>query len=88
MENKGSWRRVYVVESNFKLPEYTWDKDREKCLTCAHLVHKDPAMYCNKIKELLVRQRKDRQPTNTFSCIEMRTKGLCGKNARYWKARE
>lgn len=87
MVNRGRWQRVFVHDEGFKLPEYTWDKDRERCQTCAYLVYRDPAMHCTKIKELpRQRAQQGRKRIEHTSCIDMRTKNLCGKQARYWKA--
>lgn len=59
----------------FKLPEYTWDKDRQLCFKCKHYAQRSPTsptMVC-------MRNHQRKSNAGPGTCIEMRTRGKCGK---------
>ena len=65
----------------FKLPEYTWNKDKQLCLRCRHYTQRkpsSPAMVC-----LLNVERRSHAGPGT--CIEMRTSGKCGKEGKLFE---
>lgn len=71
----------------FKLPQYTWDKDRELCKRCKHYrPSQDRArIYSgNLVMRCTANPQKGSKGIGT--CIDNRTRGPCGKEARLFEA--
>ena len=80
------YRRSFVYEPKFKLPKYTWDKDRKLCERCKHYKpfetgypkdRKSISMTC------LISDRKT--PFGPTTCIEERTSGICGPKGKLFE---
>ena len=70
----------------FKLPQYTWDKDRELCKKCKHYREQPDASGYNGGGVVM------RCAVNPFkgiigigTCIDNRTRGPCGKEGRLFE---
>jgi hypothetical protein len=71
----------------FVLPQYTWDKDRELCKRCKHYrPSQDSArIYSgNLVMRCTANPQKGSKGIGT--CIDNRTRGPCGKEARLFEA--
>lgn len=71
----------------FKLPKYTWDKDRELCKKCKHYREQPDVSNYNGGGVVM------RCAANPFkgiigigTCIDNRTRGPCGKEGRLFEA--
>lgn len=73
----------------FKLPQYTWDKDRELCKRCKHYRPSidRPRLYSGALVM--------RCAVNPFTaskgigtCIDNRTRGPCGKDGKLFSPKE
>lgn len=77
------WKTVWVDEtSTFKLPEYTWDKDRKLCEQCRHYTpveNKETSHGDVTITMLCNLNARKRGNIDQGTCLDMRTEGKCGK---------
>jgi hypothetical protein len=73
----------------FKLPQYTWDKDRELCKRCKHYRPSidRPRLYSGALVM--------RCAVNPFTaskgigtCIDNRTRGPCGKDGKLFEPKQ
>ena len=70
------------------LPKFDWPQKKQKCLSCAHYVavadtHRDG--YGHTIMLCSVSNRRSRRGMG--SCIDNRTLGNCGPDAKLWKGK-
>ena len=67
----------------FKLPKYTWDKDRELCKRCKHY---RPSEDSPRLHSGVLVMRCEANPFTASkgigTCIDNRTRGPCGKEGR------
>lgn len=74
---------------SFKLPKYTWDKDRKLCEKCQHLDVSETGGI--KEKKSMSMRCKVSNKKNLFggtSCIDERTTGICGPKGKLFKRLE
>jgi hypothetical protein len=71
----------------FKLPQYTWDKDRELCKRCKHY---QPSIDRPRLYSGALVMRCAANPFKASkgigTCIDNRTRGPCGKEGRLFVA--
>ena len=73
----------------FRLPEYTWDKDRELCLKCANCVTRvSAAEKGGGVTMMSCKLVMFRFSSIGSSCIGMRTEGDCGMDGKLFKPKE
>jgi hypothetical protein len=66
----------------FKLPAYTWDKDREVCKRCKHYQERtDDDRHHSKALVMLCAVNPQKSKRKIGTCIDNRTRGPCGKEA-------
>jgi len=72
-----TWALRYVPEPEFRLPAFTWDRDRKACESCKHMsMHDATSMRCG------MSQRGFGE-----NCITLRgAGGACGPEARLFEA--
>lgn len=84
------WQRVFIPQSTYRLPEYTWDKERELCKRCANYRERvagvntttpNTVMCC----VLNIRRNGD---TPCGTCIDMRYDGPCGRDGKLFEERK
>jgi hypothetical protein len=71
-----TWALRYEYESSFRLPVYTWDRDRKVCERCKHLRLKNmTSMLCALTSR------------GAENCITARESGgICGPDAALFEA--
>lgn len=71
----------------FVLPTYTWDKDRETCKQCKHYRERhDDDRHHSKALVMLCTVNPQKSKRKIGTCIDNRTRGPCGKEARLFEA--
>jgi hypothetical protein len=82
------YRRTYIYEPTFKLPEYTWDKDRKLCEKCKHYKPVETGTLKEKKSISMTCLISDRKtPFGATTCIEERTSGICGPKGKLFARR-
>lgn len=73
----------------FVLPTYTWGQDREQCKRCKHYRERrdDPRHHSAALVMLCaINPAKSKRGIGT--CIDMRTRGKCGRDAKLFAPAE
>lgn len=71
----------------FKLPQYTWDKDRELCKRCKHYREQpDRNGYYGGGLVMRCAVNPFTASKGIGTCIDNRTRGPCGKEGRLFEA--
>lgn len=71
----------------FKLPKYTWDKDRELCKRCKHYREQpDDSSYHGGGLVMRCAANPQKGSKGIGTCIDNRTRGPCGKEGRLFEA--
>jgi len=72
----------------FKLPEYTWDKDRELCKQCVHYREReDNPRYHSGAVVMLCAVNPLKGCRGIGTCSHNRLNGPCGKDGSLFEAR-
>ena len=80
---------AFSKEMMFKLPRYTWDKDRELCKRCKHYrEQQDASSYNGGGMVMRCAANPFKASKGIGSCIDNRTRGPCGKEGKLFEAGE
>jgi hypothetical protein len=70
----------------FKLPEYTWGKDRELCKRCKHYSERnDDDKHHSNATIMLCAVNPQKSKRKIGTCIDNRTRGPCGKEGKLFE---
>lgn len=73
----------------FKLPEYTWGKDRELCKRCKHYSERqEDEKHGSNHTILLCAVNPQKSKRKVGTCIDNRTRGPCGKEGKLFEPME
>jgi hypothetical protein len=77
------YKRKFHVELDFKLPVYTWDKDRKLCQRCKYYKPVETGQTKEKKSISMTCMASNRKSIfGGTSCIDERTSGICGPKGK------
>lgn len=81
------WQRVYVPEPQWKLPEYTWDKERELCKQCKHYRERVAGSSRIGIHVVMTCALNPRHTSGRHhgTCLDERYDGACGREGKLFE---
>ena len=72
----------------WQLPAFDWPQKKEKCMSCTHYVAlQDTSRDSSRHTVMLCKIGNRRGPRGMGSCIDNRTLGNCGPDAKLWKGK-
>jgi hypothetical protein len=66
------------------LPKFEWPQQKQKCLTCTHY----QALPKGACTVMLCQVSTHKGFRGIGTCIDERTRGKCGKDAKLWEAKD
>jgi hypothetical protein len=81
------WRTTYNNPSTFRLPEYTWDRDRQLCEQCKHCIVRESKVALQPTVVMVCRV-EPRAGAKYESCWGARADGECGPKGKLFQPKE
>jgi len=69
------------------LPKFEWPQQKQKCLTCTHYQPFVDHRYRGACTVMLCKIGIHKGFRGIGTCIDERTRGKCGKDAKLWEAK-
>lgn len=85
-----TWQNTYIPPQGFKLPAYTWGKDRKLCERCTWFIAVENTPTHTQLERsitMLCKKSKMHSGAHAHGvCIDMRAEGAaCGKDGKLFK---
>jgi hypothetical protein len=81
-----NWRRVYIADPQWTLPDYTWGEERKTCMACRHYAEAvGGARRKMEINRVMVCKRSKGSRREYSTCIDARYSGPCGRDAKLFE---